>query len=84
MKARLILVHAACAALPSSALACSACQDPREQNQSAFLFGTVLLSLLPLLMAGALTLFLRHRLRGQQTSPVADDQVLPTSPSTHG
>jgi hypothetical protein len=51
---------------PNLALACPACRDPRDPNQSAFLLGTIMLSLLPLAMFLSLALYLRRRLRAAE------------------
>lgn len=60
---RVLLVSFALTLAPSVAWACPACADPRAPNQSAFLTGTIMLSLLPLAMFLALALYVRHRLR---------------------
>lgn len=46
-----------------TALACSACRDPNDPSQGAFLLGTILLSLLPLAMFLGLALYVRRCLR---------------------
>jgi hypothetical protein len=48
-----LALFAACC-LPDSALACSACYGGAEESRKAFLFTTVLLSLLPISMIGGL------------------------------
>jgi hypothetical protein len=50
----LALAWFAVAVLPDAAAACSVCYAGAEESRKAFLFTTVLLSLLPLSMIGAL------------------------------
>jgi hypothetical protein len=66
---------------PSLALACSACRDPRDANQSAFLVGTIFLSLLPLGMFAAIALWFKKCAREAHTSTVAGPSTLPTPTS---
>ena len=50
----LALAWLAIAVLPDAAAACSVCYAGAEESRKAFLFTTVLLSVLPLAMIGAL------------------------------
>lgn len=50
----LALAWFAIAVLPDAAAACSVCFSGAEESRKAFLFTTVLLSLLPISMIGAL------------------------------
>jgi hypothetical protein len=55
------LAWLAIAAVPESALACSVCYAGAEESRKAFLLTTLLLSVLPLAMLGALGWWLwRH------------------------
>lgn len=48
---------------PAVAHACPVCFDPNEENRWAFIFTTVLLSTLPLLMVGGVVLWIRDTVR---------------------
>jgi hypothetical protein len=61
---RAALVVAAALAAPRAAAACAVCSSGREDEaRIAFLWTTVFLSALPLLLAGGIALWLRRRLR---------------------
>jgi hypothetical protein len=66
----LALVWLAIAVLPDAAAACSVCFGGAEESRRAFLFTTVLLSLLPIGMIGALAWWVwRHVRQGEDTDP---------------
>lgn len=48
---------------PAVAHACPVCFDANEENRAAFVLTTVLLSVLPLLMVGAIALWIRDATR---------------------
>jgi hypothetical protein len=61
---RAALLVAAALAAPRAAAACAVCSAGREdETRVAFLWTTVFLSVLPLLMAGGIALWLRRRVR---------------------
>jgi len=64
------LAWLAIAALPDSATACSVCYGGGEESRKAFLFTTVLLSLLPIGMIGALAWWVwRHVREAERGDP---------------
>jgi len=63
-----VLAWFATALLPEAATACAACYGGAEETRKAFLFTTVLLSVLPVAMFGALGWWVWRRLRMADTS----------------
>ena len=59
----LALAWFAIAVLPDAAAACSVCYAGAEESRKAFLFTTVLLSLLPISMIGGLAWFVWRSVR---------------------
>jgi heme/copper-type cytochrome/quinol oxidase subunit 2 len=60
----------AIAALPESASACSVCYAGAEESRKAFLLTTVLLSVIPLAMIGALAWWVwRHARDAERADP---------------
>ena len=55
------LALALVAVLPDVAHACPVCFDPNDENRFAFLATTIFLSLFPLSLVGATTVWLRKR-----------------------
>jgi hypothetical protein len=53
-------------ALPRVAPACAVCFSGRDETRSAYVFTTVLLSLLPLLLVGGFVWWARRRARALQ------------------
>lgn len=49
--------------LPRLAQACSVCSAGREDSQSGFIVGSILLSVLPPAFVGSVALWVRHRVR---------------------
>jgi di/tricarboxylate transporter len=74
-----IALFALCVALlPDAAAACSVCYGGDEQSRKAFLFTTVLLSLLPIGMIGTLAWIVWRSVRegersndGEEASPIS-------------
>ena len=64
----LALAWLAIAALPDPAVACSVCYGGAEESRKAFLFTTVLLSLLPISMIGALAWWVWRSARDRDTA----------------
>ena len=63
-KLALLVLAALVAALPRAAEACAVCLSGREDdNQRAFLAGTILLSTLPVAMIGGIAWYIRRRAR---------------------
>jgi hypothetical protein len=74
------LVAALLAASPRVAEACAVCFASRDaETQAALIYGTVLLSVLPLLLVGGIALFLRRRARQLAVEEAA--RALPAAPS---
>ena len=66
----LALAWLAIALLPDAAAACSVCYGGAEESRKAFLFTTVLLSLLPISMIGALAWWVWRSVReGERSDP---------------
>lgn len=65
--------------LPDVAHACPVCFDPREENRVAYLATTAFMSLFPLGVVGAFTMWLRKRARALRGLPEdeADDRQEP-------
>lgn len=72
LRSRLLgaLVAALCA-LPSSALACSVCYNPKAESRAAYLLTTGLLTLVPLFFMGAVLLWLRARIKAAEAAETA-------------
>jgi hypothetical protein len=62
----LALAWLAIAVLPDAAAACSVCYGGAEESRKAFLFTTVLLSLLPISMIGALAWWVWRSIRDNE------------------
>jgi hypothetical protein len=77
----LALLWLGIALLPDAAAACSVCYGGAEESRKAFLFTTVLLSLLPLSMFGALGWWVwRNVLRSEaEAAPPASPTSSPTA-----
>lgn len=62
-------------ALPSAALACAACGAGVDRNRSVFLFTTIMLSLLPLMLVGAGLLWIALRSRERLAAEFAEREA---------
>ena len=66
----LVLAWLAIAASPDSASACSVCYGGGEESRKAFLFTTLLLSMLPITMIGGLAWWVwRHARDAERADP---------------
>lgn len=65
---------------PEASQACAVCFSGRDETRVAFLVTTILMTLLPLAMIGALVLWLRQRVRAAaQAAAEASVEPRPTS-----
>jgi hypothetical protein len=70
------LLAAVLCAFPHAAQACAVCMSGREDdNQRAFLAGTILLSTLPLALVGAIAWWIRRRARELAAREAAAHEV---------
>ena len=65
------LVAMALCWLPSGALACSVCYNPKEESRMAYLLTTGLLTLMPLIFMGAVLLWIRARVIAREAEDAA-------------
>ena len=81
MTLRALLAWVACAAAlaaPRLALACSVCTAARDDTtQDAFMFTTIFLSVLPLLMFAGAGLFIWRRVRAQRRAEAPPEASAP-------
>lgn len=74
---RLSLALLSVVALPGVAQACPVCFDAQGSARVAYFNTTILLSLLPLAFMGAIALYIRARLRAQETEDITGAVALP-------
>ncbi len=74
-----LIVTYALLVLPSAALACSVCFDPRDKSRAAYVLSTILLTSSPLAIVGGAGVWLRKRYtriqheRGEEEGTPTDD-----------
>ena len=73
----LALILIAVALLPDAAAACSVCYGGAEESRKAFLFTTVLLSMLPISMIGVLAWWVWRSARETEAQPAPPSRPTP-------
>lgn len=67
--------------MPSGALACAVCGAGQDASNGPFLWSTLALSALPLLMLGGGALWLRWHLRGRWAAEFSERAVVVAEPA---